>query len=162
MAKQNRIATVSVNDGKIVWAFQDDGPDVTLDPTKLSDDVKDHALLHGLVQRGRDSYAGADNTADAREKLGAVLETLASGEWSRRGEGGGAQTTQLMQAVANVTGKDIDTVRERFKTLTEAQKKALRKDARIALALEKIKAAAARERMKALAESAKAETGDLL
>jgi len=161
---RNRIATKAADTDKGTVTFKwADGQTSEVNVDEWPEVVQRSAMFHGALQKLGDTYAGADDVESAREAFNATLDALKEGDWNRRGTGaGGPQTTQLMEAVSAVTGKDLDTVRERFQTLTDDEKKALRKDARIALALEKIKAARARERMKALADAAKNETGDLI
>ena len=98
----NKIATVTTDDntGTIQFDFGEAGG-VSVALSDLPDEIVKHAAMHGLVQRLRDAYAGygqrydADAPTRAMEEVNAIVQSLQSGEWSRRGEGGGGGRTSV-------------------------------------------------------------------
>ena len=125
MAKQS-IAQSDVIGGKLVFTFSN-GEKVTLNPANLSDAMKEQAVLHGLTQKIRDSFAGAKGDVNyAQASAEAVVEALTSGEWNRRG-GGAFGGNLLVEAVARIKGLETGEARERLAALTDDQRDALKK-----------------------------------
>ena len=137
------------------------------DANKVKPEILLRLALHGASQKVGDSYAGAgaDDVADplafTQECVEETIKQLEAGDW-RVGATGGPRVSDLAVAIAQLTGKPIEEVSETLKTATDEQKKALRKDPRIAAAIAGIVAAKAAARAAKLAEGAEKAEGGLL
>lgn len=92
------------------------GTTVTLDVTRLSDDIKERAMIHGLSQKIGDMVAGL-----SKDKLYTIAQTtledgviqLYNGEWNAGREGNGGQAMQdLIDAIAKIQKADREKVAE--------------------------------------------------
>lgn len=93
----------------------------------------DHSLLiraaqHGLDQKFGDAFAGLDDLEDAQQAFDDVADQVIGQEvWAEKRVGEGlAGSSVLARALAVVTGKTLDEIRAKLKTLSHAQKTALR------------------------------------
>lgn len=112
---------------------------------------------YGISQKFGDSYAGAESPDEAVETFLATVEQVKSGEWTvRRGGGGAARITMLVEALARVTGKTEEEAQAKIATLDDDEKKDLRTHPQIAAVLEEIKL----DRQKAKLEKAKEAAAD--
>lgn len=82
--------------------------------------------VHGLSQKGGDSYASEKDVDDAVEALDDTLKMLREGKWSEGRTGGFGGVSILVKALAEVYGKDLDTVRTILKDLSPKDKQQLR------------------------------------
>jgi hypothetical protein len=91
MAKKNAIVSTVVEDGLITFHVEGQ-PVLPLSIAQLSDEVRNRALIHGLVQKVSDAAAlGKDATpADKHAAMAAVVYRLNSGDWNKRGESDGS------------------------------------------------------------------------
>lgn len=137
MAKQNSVCKKEVRGDVIVFTFSD-GTVKEVDTSKFSDEVQRHARVHGIAQRLGDSYAGSGGDVDwAKEQFEAVSIVLEGGSWSaERGSTGGL----WVDAVAAVRGIAREDALEVWRTLSEDQVTALKKNARVKAQYARLKA----------------------
>lgn len=122
----SKIAQSDVVKGKLVFTFANGGK-VAIDPAKISDDIREQLVMHGLTQKIRDSFAGAKGDANyAQAQAEGVVEALLAGEWNRRG-GGAFGGNLLAEAVARIKGIEVGEAREKLGALTDDQRDALKK-----------------------------------
>lgn len=129
----------------------EDGEKLTVNLKDLSDDIVVHLALHGLSQKLGDSYSGEQDIPAARKLAENVAKRLAEGNWKAVREGGGsARISDLAQALAQVTGQDLESCTEKLADMDKAQKQGIRKHPKIKKALAEL----------ALARAAKAAEGE--
>lgn len=124
--------------------------------------VTNALALHGLAQKGGDSYAGRKEAGkDAWEMFDDVIAQLSQGEWrERRGEGTASSATLIAQAIEQVLtdeGYSVDdATRARIKESvgTPEQRKEALKRPDIKAAYEKIAAERKAEAARKAAEKA--------
>lgn len=130
--------TIDAAAGTVTWDFGDDAPVVVATLDAIPADIIRRLALHGLSQKGGDSYAGAKSAVDdgdatsveayARECVGDVIQTLIAGKWSERAAGTGApRLTVLVEAYMRRKGLTEAEARERIGQLDETQQAAARK-----------------------------------
>jgi hypothetical protein len=81
------------------------------DTNELSDEMKITLMMHGLMQKigdGASGYSKAQDYAGALGEMEAIWNGLKAGQWTRKG--GGTGTSDLVQAIMNLTGKERDEV----------------------------------------------------
>ena len=114
--------------------------------------------VHGLSQKIGDSYASANEKGwtiqECHERATEVLQTLIEGNWSASG---GSGINILVEAVARITGLDIDLCAMRIGNMTDAQQKELAKRADVKAMVATIKA----ERAKAKVKDGDTDASDL-
>lgn len=154
-----KIATKETEGNSVRVAFTDgEVLEVSLD--QLPEDIVRHLALHGLSQKLGDSYAGEKDVEVAKAKAKKVAERLQAGEWKAVREGsGGGRITDLAQALARVTGKELAECVSVITDMDKEQKKALRQHPQIQVALKEI--AAERAKAKA-AEAGEVDLGSLI
>jgi hypothetical protein len=132
------------------------GESLTIKPAELSPTIVAQAVMHGLKQKLVDAAAISRNpetgrAASVADKFDAVKEVydrLLSGEWNKRREsgagslGGGLLFRALCRMYAGK--KDADAIREFLDAKTDAEKAALRKNAKVAAIIEEIRAESAK------------------
>ncbi len=115
--------------------------EVLVDPNS---EVGQQALGHGLSQKLGDAAAGAESTEDAFEAVIEVAKQISAGKWNKAREGGGGSAkgaSDLVIALAEVLGKEKETVRNLLANMSAAEKAMLRKVPDVLAAIERIKAA---------------------
>jgi len=153
-----RIPAVSVSiaeDQSYMTLTFANGNQLTLVPNELSADIRRYAMLHGLKQKLVDAAAISCNpdtgrSATATDKYEAVREVfdriVNTGEWNKPREGGGNAGSILFKAVCAVfPNKAPDALREWLAGKTDAEKAALRANAKIAAAIAAINAEKTRD-----------------
>jgi hypothetical protein len=156
MARKNAIVSVAVNDGYTGFTVSVDGHDpLLINANNLSDEVRNRAVIHGLVQKISDAAAlGKDATpADKYNAMKAVVDRLHDGDWSKRGDGNGDGQPagiifrafhQFIIDASAEAGRDApaeETVRALYDKKTRSEQLALRNDPRIAAIMETLRAA---------------------
>ncbi len=99
MARKNALVTLTATDGGLLTFTVGNAGSFAVDVTTLSDEVRNRALIHGIVQKISDAAAIAkvDLPTDPNEVAAVKLEAMQSvatrlidGEWSKRsGDGSG-------------------------------------------------------------------------
>lgn len=159
MARKNSLINVNVEEsGSLVFTVGEAGS-FTVNPAELSDDIRNRAVLHGLVQKISDAAAiskddlTGDAAKDAATKLEAmqsVAARLAEGEWSKRsGDGSGPVQGVIYRAfeewvIATAKAKkadapSVETIRKVYDGKTRAEQLALRNVPAIAKIVERLK-----------------------
>lgn len=153
MAKK---ASKVIDGNKLSIKFEETGDAIETTLEEYSPDIRDRLALHGLSQKLGDSYAGITDSKEAFEKVQAVLGDLLKGEWTSR-VAAGPRITQLVTALAAVTGEPIEKCQEVVENMGDKEKKDLRAHPHVKAKLAELKAAAAAEAAaKAAQESANA------
>ena len=144
-------AEINADGTALVLTFSH-GESLTIKPADLSPTIVAQAIMHGLKQKLVDAAAISRNpetgrAASVADKFDAVKEVydrLLSGEWNKRREGGagGAAGGLLFRALCRMYAgkKDADAIREFLEGKTDAEKAALRKNAKVAAIIEEIRA----------------------
>ncbi len=159
MARKNSVVSVAIDSSVIAFTIvgaMDDGSDakITVDTSKLADEITERAMYHGLVQKISDAAAlGKDSTpSDKYHAMKAVADRLIDGEWKQsRGEGAGPVAGVIFRAFsqwvadrAKAAKKPVPTpeaIRAVYDSKTRAEQLALRNVADIAAIIETLKAA---------------------
>lgn len=163
--------TADFEAGTLTFEFEDD-TQITVNLTEFPPEIVQNLALHGLSQKGGDSYAGAAKAIEgtemsaaeyARAQVERVMDQLRNNEWRATGGGeGGGRITDLAIALAEVMGKDTS---EAVAVLDEADKDTkakIRKHPKIAEVLQRIKAERAAKKLADLEKAAEsAEDIDL-
>ena len=136
--------TINSEAGTIVFDFGDAGS-ATFELDKVPAEVQRQLMLHGMSQKGGDSYAGAkaacaDSGANPEEwalgQVTAVIQQIYDGNWSVRASGGSSgSVTDLAKALAEVSGSELQDCVTRLGDASKEEKAALRKHPGIALVL---------------------------
>lgn len=98
-----------------------------------ADPLYSRAAMHGLDQKFGDEFAGLADPDDCVLAFEDLATRIGSGEWNMaRQSDGMAGVSILAKALVRLTGKTIEQVKEGLKSLTAAQKAALRKQPAVA------------------------------
>lgn len=150
MARKNSVVSVEFANGLITFHVDGMQP-LPLALAQLSDDVREKALVHGLIQKVSDAAAlpkNEDGTpaspSDKYEAMSAVVYRLNSGEWNKRGEASGdsAPSGLIRRAViewAVANGRTEAKAIAFYEAKDRAGQLALRKVPEIAAIMERIK-----------------------
>lgn len=130
MKRENGMKVERVGD-RLEFRFDGIGRTIALDVGKLTAEIREQAVFHGLKQKCVDAAAIMRNpatgaSATAEEKAAAIAEMvgrLEGGEWNSKGDGGGTLLSAMVQAFPNKSREELKAVLEK---LTEKQKRALR------------------------------------
>ena len=150
-----RKATISADIFKTVLTVNfSNGKSLEVDVTKLSPEIQQAAMLHGIKQKLVDAAAIARNPENLRspqveDKYAAVKEiydriTSPNGTWNKVRQEGATPTTKgnlLVRALMKMTGKDKDYVDDFLSSKTEAERKALGKNPRVLQIIAELQAA---------------------
>ena len=115
------------------WEFAD-GAGVEVMLADLSDAMYARSAAHGLGQKGGDSYSGISQPGPARAALEATLDAIMANEWNRRADAIGI----LAEALARVTGQDMEDVIAKLQEMDDKAKKDLAKHPKIKVAVKEI------------------------
>jgi len=152
MARKNSVISADVTAERIVFTVADVG-DITVSIESLTDEIRERAMLHGLVQKISDAAAlGKDATpSDKYAAMQAVASRLLEGDWKQsRGEGAAPVAGIIFRAFsqwvhdratkAKKPVPSIDDIRKVYDGKTRAEQLALRNVAEIAAIIETLKA----------------------
>lgn len=162
MTKRTKIAEVvtDLEKGTITFDFAGcDGHEIVV-PAKLSPDLRRKLMFHGLVQKLRDSYAGADDGKMGHDQFMPVLNSLRNGIWGRV-KGAGA-VSSLASVVATVMAISEKEAADKIAKLSADKRKVLRKDPRVMFRMEQMKAERAAAKAEGLVIAAEAEHDKLI
>lgn len=135
------------------------GNKLTVNLADLQPEIVTHLALHGLSQKLGDSYSGEKDLEVALAKAQGVAQRLADGNWKAVREGGGSRITDLAQALAAVTGREIGEAVALIENMDKGQKSDLRKHAQIKAKLAEIAAERAAKAAQAAEASEDADLG---
>jgi len=156
-AKETQITTVTMLDGRIVdfpgkrkmlkeSIIQDGQVQVRLDFVNgesrlftIPNDLLLKFAAHGAEQKLGDETAGLAEIDDAVMAVDDLTDRLNKGEWNVKREANGmAGTSVLAKALVEHTGKTIEQIKAFLATKTQAEKSALRSNAKIKPIVERI------------------------
>ena len=174
-AKSNSIITTQLDEsGRITFTVKGAGganehgqptdAQLVLDPAQVAESVRRRAMIHGFIQRVSDKAAISRNTENGQpatpqekfEAMKGLVDHFMSGseEWAPTRSGGagrkpGGLDIIVLQAVAEVTGKDVAAVRgmveagAKAKAITQVQfLAALGSSSKVAPVVERMRAEA--------------------
>jgi hypothetical protein len=158
-------------DANLITIEFGDGTKREFRPSDYPQEIRDRLELHGLKQKLVDSYSGAKKAVEdgdsesevsyAQESVEDVHGNLADGSWTSRRESGGARTTQLARAVAEVLGIPVAEAAEKLAGMEDDAKKALAKHPKVQIALIHIRQAAEQARLEKLEANGADDLPDL-
>lgn len=125
------------------------GVKVVGDLSKMPVEIVERLALHGLSQKVGDSTSSLSKTRDFHAAFGTmqeVVDNLEKGLWSVRG---GSSTSDLVSALAALTGEDTETIQTAIDSATEEKIAEFRKNPEIKAKILEMQA----ERQKALAKA---------
>lgn len=153
MTNETKRPTIIVRPHAEGIEFDVDGVGVLrLDVNRMDTAIRERAMFHGFEQKVRDAaaigYTQKDGTVrrpSSREKydaMRAVIETLESGEWNKRREGGVSDGGLLFEALCRMYDgtKDATEVRAWLDKHDEKTKANLRRNPKVADMIAKIRA----------------------
>lgn len=88
--------------------------------------LSDRLAVHGLSQKGGDSYASEKDVDDAVMAFDDTMDTLLKGEWSEQREGGFGGISVLAKACMEHFNQSLEAVKAVLKTMTPKEKMQLR------------------------------------
>ena len=115
---------------------------VEADLSAMASGMIDQLALHGLSQKVGDAAAGFSKAGDYSGAFGAmqqVVDNLIAGQWSTRGQGGGI--SDLVQAIAELRGVELDQAQAAIDAMDEEQLKRVTSHPQIKAKVADIKAA---------------------
>lgn len=126
-----------------------------IDAEMLTDEIRSHAMMHGLRQKISDSYAGLKTDLDITAAIRSTIETLKNGVWNAgRSTNGGI----WVEAIVRATGAELEDVIAKWNEMDEDMQKELKKHPAIKAAKAEIEL----ERAQAKAKGSKLELDDLM
>ena len=126
---------VDVENRTVTFDFAN-GTRRVIEADRLTQDLQTKAMMHGLSQKGGDSYASAMDVEEAIGLLDEVIGNLYDGAWAVRTGTGGV----LAEALSRATGKALADCQTAVKGMDDTAKKALRAHGAIKKALAEIAA----------------------
>ena len=107
----------------------------------ISTDMLARFAAHGMEQKLGDSIAGETDIGDAILSFDDLLARLNNNEWTTtRAAGGFAGTSVLLQALMEASGKTLDEVKGFLVNKNQAEKLALRRNAKLRPIIERLEA----------------------
>lgn len=139
-------AKVEVNGSVLTFAFAN-GVSRIVNTGELPADITARAIVHGIEQKLRDCYAGAESPDQAVGYFDKVLDSLKANQWNIKGEGKSEEDSidRLVTALFNAlvaNGKDAETAQakaESVRTMDKAQRAKVRSIPTVAVELAKLK-----------------------
>ena len=125
----------------------------------LPEEMRVRAILHGL--NGKVGDSAADPETDAMSAMQSTWDNVKAGNWNVRGGGGGPRVTVLAEALAQVTGQELDAVVDKLESMSiEERKEIPKKYAKVKAAMDAIKATRAQAKAKESGKAAKGAADD--
>ena len=126
--------------------------------SELPEDMKVRAILHGL--NGKVGDSAADPKTDAMSAMIGTWDNVKTGNWNVRGAAG-PTVTVLAEALAEVTGQELDAVVDKLEGMTAEERRAIpKKYAKVKAAMDTLKSNRAAEKAKASTKAAKGVKDD--
>jgi hypothetical protein len=138
------IAKKSIAEKTITFSWADETV-TSVDTSLFNAEVQEHARLHGFSQKLGDSYSGAKDIAEAKERLDATFQALTEGDWNRKGIATGGL---WVAAIAKAVGKSLEETLEKWNAMDEDTRKAVCKHPDVILARKEIELARAQAKAK--------------
>jgi hypothetical protein len=112
------------DDGILTFHVRGAG-DFTFDPMSASTKCRARAVIHGFIQRISDAAAAGKSPAEKFTKMKTIADHYASGsdEWNVKAtpRGPKAPDANILRAMAEVLGSDVETVLTRVSAAAEKQ-----------------------------------------
>jgi len=147
--KRNAAIVATINGTQLILAFAN-GEELRIGATQLSDDIRAHAIMHGLKQKLVDAAAISRNPETGRaasiddkyQAVRVVYDRLLAGAWNATREGGSASGGLLFMALCRMYEgrKTPEALKAFLADKTDAEKTALRKNPRVAQIIDDIRA----------------------
>jgi hypothetical protein len=138
-------------DGTIVTRFDFRNGEVRTFRLEAGAELLARFAAHGIEQKIGDEVAGLDDIEDKILAIDGIMERLQAGDWSATRESSGlAGTSVLARALIQVTGKTPAQVKEFLKGKSNAEKLALRQNAKIAPVVQELEAKKKRKEKEAV------------
>lgn len=141
-AKQKLIKTSEIDDQSGIVKVQLDFRNGETRLFTMPDDLVLRFAAHGAEQKLGDAIAGYKDGEldDAVLEVDELIKRLEAGEWNAtRAAGEGSKgMSVLLQALVEVTGKSIDTLKEWLGSKTQAEKLALRRTDQLAPVIQRL------------------------
>ena len=136
-----------IDNGRLVIAFDDGAPSITIDPATMPTNLNATAALSGYMHRFRDCAALSvvdgvrPTTAAKRHEIVRLFDHMTStGEFYRTGQGDGTGTDGLLvRALAEAAGLTIDDSRTTVAGWDKKFQAAMRRDPELAPIIERMK-----------------------
>lgn len=170
-AKRVTLASIDRTEQDTLNVAFSDGETLLVDPSEFSEEIKNELMFLGLGNKLRDSWASAKgDLAFAKGAANKTLDNLKNGLFTAsRASGSGVQKVgELIQAIANIKGKDVPAeefpaflakVKETVDAASPETVATWRKNAQVKVEIQRLRLEAARARL----EKASAETsGELV
>lgn len=141
--KQRMAKDYGAKDGQVYATIDFDNGETVRVELAPTTEIGMLAMGHGMIQKLGDAAAGADTTDDAFEAVLEIASRLSNGQWTKPSTAGNSVakgSSELIEAFALVTGQSKEVARAKLSNLAQADKMALRKTARMAEAIETIRA----------------------
>jgi len=140
--------TISIEDGTVTWLFGN-GKSYSISLDEIPEATQTHCALHGISQKGGDSYASAGGDyAFAESALVTTLGNLRNGTFNavRQSDGSSKGNGELAAALVRLNAATMEEATALLETASDEVKKALRTNPEVKVALADIRAEKARER----------------
>ena len=113
-----KVATKTKLDNGVTFTFADKAQTTrTFDLKELSKQTILDLAIHGLSQKGGDSYSGCTSTAEAISAIDAVWANLKAGNFNARVSG----SSLFIEALARIKGLAVEEVRAKVEAMDEAE-----------------------------------------
>lgn len=152
--KKTPFCTVGQGRKESVLAFTFGDPTrtvVDIDLDDIDESISGQLLVHGITQKGRDSFASAKGDfAFAIGSVQKVFENLLNGQWNASRASGGdgkPKTGELAEAIANLKNMPLAEVQKAVEAAPDEQRKAWRKNQAVAAEVLSIRSIKAKERV---------------
>ena len=150
--KQPPFCRVEGDDESVLSFIFRDNRRLDCDLGDLSDEMQNNLLVHGLTQKGRDSFASAKGDIDfAYAAVSKVWDNLKADQWNASRASGTSEprSTELAQAIADIKGLDLAAVVEAVANAPDEKRKAWRKNPAVKARIMEIRAEKAKARLEA-------------
>lgn len=142
--------------GVVTFTFGN-GKVVECNVNEFNEDTRKQLMLHGMSQKGGDSYAGAKgNFAEAIASVQDVIDQLKLGVWrAARGEGDARpRLAELAEAIARIKQVAIEAATKAVEAGTDDQRKSWRSNAKVKAVIAQIRAEKAAKALEEAGEQA--------
>ena len=158
MAKRRINRTVDFEKQTVTFGVVGSDDALTVSVSELPKEMITRAILHGL--NGKIGDSAADPDTDALGAMKVVWDNVKAGNWNVRGAGG-TRITVLAEALAQVTGQELDTVVDKLESMSVEERRALpKKYAKVKATMDTIKASRAQAKAKLSNKAAAGATDD--
>lgn len=140
-AKAPKKAEVMQVGEKLVWTFAG-GKVAEIELGKLTPEMLKAAALHGLKQTISDAYSGEKDSGTAYALAQVRIDTILGGSWTNRGTGVGSSVLQsdLIAAIMEASGKDVEAVTAVVLAMDAEKVKAIKKNPQVAAIMARLAA----------------------